>query len=102
MKIMDNKRLLKVLNSMEILDWSCAGEECEYVLVEDNEENRNMLLKAGLTKEDIEDADLLNEAIVTCEDYFQGMNKDELMHRNRILSIAYLALKHEESKKATE
>lgn len=51
---MDNKRLLKVLNSMEILDWSCTGEECEYVLVENNEENRNMLLKAGLTKEDID------------------------------------------------
>lgn len=52
---MDNKRLLKVLNSMEIFDWSCAGEECEYVLVEDNKENRNMLLKAGLTKEDIDE-----------------------------------------------
>jgi hypothetical protein len=53
-------------------------------------------------QEDMEDTYLLNEAIVTCEDYFQDMNKDELMHRNRPLAIAYLALKYEESKKATE
>lgn len=53
-------------------------------------------------QEDMEDADLLNEAIATCEDYFQGMSKDELMHRNRPLAIAYLALKYEKSKKATE
>lgn len=45
------------------------------------------------------DDDLLDEAIATCENFFNTMCKDEkfkdgLLHRSRPLAIAYLVLKH--------
>lgn len=40
-----------------------------------------------------EDCDLVSEAIASMENYFDDMNKDELIHRSRIYAIAYLALK---------
>lgn len=51
---MDKKKLLKVLNSLEIEEWSIDYGECEYVLVEDNDENRNILMEVGLTEEAID------------------------------------------------
>ena len=54
--------------------------------------------------DDIPDEDLLDEAIATCENYFSIMSEDELLndkllHHNRPLAIAYLALKYQKTKK---
>lgn len=46
-------------------------------------------------QDDIADEDLLVEAIVTCESYFEHMNKEELFNHSRPLAIAYLALKYQ-------
>lgn len=51
---MKSKQKIKLLNSMEHIDYSCCGCECEYVLVEDNERNRHILRRIGLTDEEIE------------------------------------------------
>lgn len=45
---------LELLNSMEIVEFSCSCGECEYVLVEDNKVNRELLYKIGLNDELIE------------------------------------------------
>ena len=50
----------------------------------------------------IDDEQLLDEAIATCEHYFEVMEEDELLHHSRPLVMSYLALKHEKSKKTTE
>lgn len=55
----------------------------------------------------LEDEELLDEAIATCEAYFKNACEDShlknrLLHHSRPLAIAYLALKYEKSKKATE
>ena len=49
--------------------------------------------------DNIEDEDLLNEAIVTCENIFELKDQEELLHHSRPLAISFLALKHEEHKK---
>ncbi|QQE79512.1 hypothetical protein [Alicyclobacillus sp. SO9] len=48
---MDDK--LKVINSLEVVDLSTSAGECEYVLVEDNEQNRRALLECGFSKEQL-------------------------------------------------
>lgn len=51
---MDNAKILKAINSMEVTDYSASGEEMEYILVEDNIENRTVLYGLGMTNEEIE------------------------------------------------
>lgn len=51
---MNDNEKLKLLNSMEILEHSASCGEIEYVLVEDNKENRDILYKIGLSDADIE------------------------------------------------
>lgn len=53
MELTDNQKI-EILNSLEVFDYkySCAG--CEYVLVEDNGNNRNEIKKIGLTDKDID------------------------------------------------
>ena len=46
---------LKLINSMEIVEDSSSGDEIEYVTVEDNKTNREILHKIGLTDEEIEE-----------------------------------------------
>lgn len=53
MKLTDSEKL-KLINGMEIKESSSNGVEIEYILVEDNEANRNILHKIGLTDRDIE------------------------------------------------
>jgi len=52
MELTDDQKI-QILNSLEVYDYkySCSG--CDYVLVEDNEKNRNEIKKIGLTDEDI-------------------------------------------------
>lgn len=52
-------------------------------------------------KNNIDDKSLLDEAIATCENYFETMNEDELMYHSRPLVISYLALRYEKLKKDT-
>ena len=52
MELASNEKL-ELLNSMKVIESSCSGGECEYVLVEDNEANRNILHRIGLTDEEI-------------------------------------------------
>lgn len=47
-----NSEKLKELNELEVIDWSCGGDECEYVLIENTKENIAMLKELGMTKED--------------------------------------------------
>lgn len=49
---------LDLINSLEVLDYSCTGAECEYVLIENSDENRKALVEAGISEE------LLDEATV--------------------------------------
>ena len=46
--VSDDIKLL-ILNMMEIVDFSCCSEECEYVAVDDNQENRNLLYAINFT-----------------------------------------------------
>jgi len=39
---------------MEVVDFSCSGGECEYVAVDDNQENRKLLYTINLTDKDID------------------------------------------------
>ena len=45
---------LLILNMMEVVDFSCSGGECEYVTVDDNQENRRLLHAMNLTDEVID------------------------------------------------
>lgn len=47
---------LQALNSLEIVDSSVSQGECEYVLAEATAKNIEVLLKAGFTSEQIDDA----------------------------------------------
>lgn len=40
-----------------------------------------------------DDCDLVKEAIATLESHFELMDKESLVHHNRPLAIAYLALR---------
>ncbi len=50
-RIIDN---LTKLNKLEVIDWSLSSGECEYVHIENNEENIEALKDIGATEEDIE------------------------------------------------
>ena len=54
MKLTDNEKL-DLINTMEFVDSDADCEGILYVLVEDNEENRDILHKIGLTDEDIKE-----------------------------------------------
>lgn len=76
---MTDKEKLDLINSMEIIESSSNGVEVEYILVEDNETNRNVLHKIGLTDGDIDDICYsedgnLDITVVAFEyaDYFDG------------------------------
>ena len=56
------------------------------------EEYYDVLLKQYA--EDTAPDTMVDEAITTLEDYFDGMDKQEFLHHNRVLAISYLALKH--------
>lgn len=45
---------LTKLNKLEVIDWSLSGGECEYIHIENNEENIEALKDIGATEEDIE------------------------------------------------
>ncbi len=47
---------IDALNSLSITDYSCGGGELEYVLADNNEANRTVLLNAGFTEEQIKEA----------------------------------------------
>lgn len=49
------KENLVLLNSMKVIDWDSFDGEMQYILVEDNKENRDILCKIGMTNEEIED-----------------------------------------------
>ena len=46
-----------------------------------------------------DDCNLIKEAITTLESHFELMDKENLIHHNRPLAIAYLALKSIEENK---
>lgn len=46
---------LEMLNDMEVVEHSFSCGECEYILVVDNEKNRNILSRLGFTKGEIEE-----------------------------------------------
>lgn len=48
---------------------------------------------------DVEDDELLDEAIASCESIFSLMDKDKLLHHNRVLAMSYLALLYEREKR---
>lgn len=47
---------LQALNALEVEDFSCCGEELEYVIVENNAANIKTLLDAGFTREQVGEA----------------------------------------------
>lgn len=51
---LSEREKLELLNSMKIIDSSSSCGECEYILVENNEANRGLLHKLGITDEEIE------------------------------------------------
>ena len=50
--------MLTTINDLNFVDWSCSGGECEYVLVEDNPENRQALLDAGFTEQQLSEPEV--------------------------------------------
>ena len=44
---------LAELNKMEVVDYSISCNEVEYVAVENNEENRQLLISLGATEEEL-------------------------------------------------
>lgn len=54
-ELIKDSEKLEALNSIEIYEFSCCGGECEYVLAEDNPQNRKILRNIGLTDKDIEE-----------------------------------------------
>lgn len=47
---------IHALNSISVVDWSCSGGECEYILAELTEENIKALTDAGFTTAEIDEA----------------------------------------------
>lgn len=47
---------IAAINSLEVVDYSCSGDECEYVFVDDTPEARKALLDAGFTEDQIAEA----------------------------------------------
>lgn len=44
---------LEVLNKIEVVDYSCCGEECEYVIADITDENEKILQDGGFTEAEI-------------------------------------------------
>lgn len=51
---LSEREKLELLNSIEILDHSSSCGELEYILIEDNEKNREILNQIGVSETDIE------------------------------------------------
>lgn len=47
---------IEALNALPVTDYSCTGEECEYVMTYNTEKVKNHLLDAGFTEEEINEA----------------------------------------------
>lgn len=47
---------IDAINALEVVDWSAAFGELEYVLAANNEENRRILLDGGFTEEEIQES----------------------------------------------
>lgn len=61
---MNSQTMIDALNSLEVTEWCGSGGELEYVMAENNEGNRKILLEAGFTKEQLSEAtDGLDEEI---------------------------------------
>lgn len=60
-----DKRKIAAINRLKVVDYSISGNECEFVAVADTAENRQALLAAGFTPEQI-DSDEVREG-------FRGM-----------------------------
>lgn len=57
---------LNLLNKFELYDWSCCGNECEYVVAKVEPEDIQLLYAAGFTKEQVQEAfgDYTDEGIL--------------------------------------
>lgn len=70
-----DRRKVAAINSLEVVDYSIAGDECEFVAVADTAENRQALLAAGFTSEELD-----------CEEVRDGFDGR--------FDVAYLAFQH--------
>lgn len=52
---LSEREQLELLNSLKIMDYSACCGECEYILITDNEENRHILNRLGLTETNIKE-----------------------------------------------
>jgi hypothetical protein len=65
---------LELLNSLEVVESSCNDGCCEYVLIKDTEENREVLKELGADEDDIKrmdpfgDGELLDITIFAFEE----------------------------------
>lgn len=67
---MNRQRMVDALNSLEVIDYSASGGELEYVTAENSDENRNILLQAGFTERDLDEA--------TCHDELDDIDLTHL------------------------
>jgi len=54
MKLTENEKL-KMLNNIEVVESSISNGECEYILIDNNEDNRGVLNDLGITNEELEE-----------------------------------------------
>ncbi len=54
---MTNQEKLDLLNVLDVVDYSCSGGECEFVLVERNAETKAVFDKIGVTDEWLSEED---------------------------------------------
>ena len=52
----EQMKKLQALNALKVDDFSCSGIECKYVLTETTAENIKVLLDAGFTAKQIDEA----------------------------------------------
>jgi len=62
--LVSSNEKLRLINTMAIIDYSASGEDMEYILADDNERNRNILYKIGLTDFGIEEECTPNNGII--------------------------------------
>lgn len=102
---MTDKEKLDLINSMEIIGASSNGMEIEYIVVEDNEVNRNTLRKIGATEEDIyPDSGTLDITAVglTYADYFCARDKKFLLFGGKRTSFENWKILREDMECAVE
>lgn len=51
---------LAILNEIDVIEDSCSNGECEYVLIENSDENREVLKELGADEADIENMKVLD------------------------------------------